>query len=202
LNYRLCCCTIVNIQARMRQRPLSRFRFLVPGIATLVVLAAAGCDSNGQSTLTIPTINSTPPSQPPTVTSVPATTPAVTFTFVPPSSPYTVSIAAREILGNYLADGRGMTLYYTVSDKPGYSNLPDETLSAWPVFYSSTVVVPPALNAADFGTYSRDPGTKQTTYRGYPLYYFFQDKAPGDAFGNKLGGVWFVVSPDSPPPQR
>ncbi len=93
-----------------------------------------------------------------------------------------------------------MTLYYTVSDRPGYSNLPDETLSVWPVFYVSSFAVPQALNAADFGTYTRDIGVKQTTYKGYPLYYSFQDKSSGDTFGNKAGGVWFVVNPGNFPP--
>jgi predicted lipoprotein with Yx(FWY)xxD motif len=93
-----------------------------------------------------------------------------------------------------------MTLYYTVSDRPAYSNLPDETLSVWPVFYVPNILVPPPLNAADFGTYTRDNNVKQTTYKGYPLYYFFQDKIAGDTFGNKLGGVWFIVNPDNFPP--
>jgi predicted lipoprotein with Yx(FWY)xxD motif len=86
-----------------------------------------------------------------------------------------------------------MTLYYTTSDQPNYSNLPDGTLSSWPVFYVADIIVPPALNAADFNTYTRDGNVKQTTYKGYPLYYFFQDKKAGNTFGNKLSGVWFVV---------
>ena len=93
-----------------------------------------------------------------------------------------------------------MTLYYTVSDRPAYSNLPDETLSSWPVFYVPNILVPLSLNASDFGIYTRDNNVMQTTYKGYPLYYFFQDKTTGDTLGNTLGGVWFVVNPDNFPP--
>jgi len=121
-------------------------------------------------------------------------------TTTPPPSSYTVNIASKALVGNYLVDGRDMALYYTVSDRPQYSNLPDETLTSWPAFYASSIMVPSSLDASDFGTYTRDNGVKQTTYKGYPLYYFFQDKAPGDTFGNKLGGVWFVINPAQFPP--
>ena len=128
-----------------------------------------------------PTINPAP------IEPTPATTPLIN----------TVDIAAHLVFGHYLVDGRGMTLYYTVSDQPGYSNLPDEILSAWPVFYVENNIVPPSLNASDFGTFTRDNNVKQTTYKGYPLYYFFQDIKAGDTSGNKLNGVWFIVNPDN-----
>lgn len=114
---------------------------------------------------------------------------------VPNQTAYTINVASNDAAGQYLVDGKGRTLYYTVSDLPNKSNLPDETLTSWPVFYTGNVVVPPSLNPADFGTYTRDNNVKQTTYKGYPLYYFFQDKGPGSTVGNKLGGVWFVVTP-------
>jgi predicted lipoprotein with Yx(FWY)xxD motif len=127
-------------------------------------------------------------------------TPIPTPTPTPTPSPYTIDIASKALIGNYLVDGRGMTLYYTVSDGPAYSNLPDETLLVWPVFYVPDILVPSSLNASDFGTYTRDNSVQQTTYKGYPLYYYFQDNAPGDTLGNQAGGVWFVVNPDNFPP--
>ncbi|MCR4308686.1 MAG: hypothetical protein NUW14_01475 [Deltaproteobacteria bacterium] len=38
-------------------------------------------------------------------------------------------------------------------------------------------------------------GKRQTTYKGWPLYYFAGDKAPGDVLGHAVGNVWFVVNP-------
>ncbi len=174
----------------MRGNLLSRFRFVLLGVAVLAVLAAVGCTSNSVPTPTTPTITPTPIPTPPTPTPTPVPTP----------SPYTINIASKALIGNYLVDGRGMTLYYTVSDRTNYSNLPDETLSVWPPFYVSNIIVSPSLNAADSGTYTRDNNVRQTTYKGYPLYYFFQDKTPGDTLGNKAGGVWFIVNPDKFPP--
>jgi predicted lipoprotein with Yx(FWY)xxD motif len=29
-----------------------------------------------------------------------------------------------------------------------------------------------------------------------PLYYWYQDVVPGDANGQNVGQVWFVVAPD------
>lgn len=172
----------------MMENILSRLRFaLAAGTVLLAMLTIAGCTLNNLPTPTIPAITSTPifPTSP--QTSTPATTLAL--------SSYTINIASRAIIGDYLVDGSGMTLYYTMSDRSSYSNLPDETLSSWPAFYVSNILVPPSLNASDFGTYTRDHNIKQTTYKGYPLYYFFQDKTQGDTLGNKLGGVWFIVNP-------
>ena len=35
----------------------------------------------------------------------------------------------------------------------------------------------------------------QTTFMGYPLYYYIKDKAPGDTTGQGVNSVWFVVNP-------
>ena len=45
------------------------------------------------------------------------------------------------------------------------------------------------------GTLTRDDGTVQVTYNGWPLYHFSGDTAPGDTNGQGLEGVWFLVSP-------
>ena len=44
------------------------------------------------------------------------------------------------------------------------------------------------------GSITRDDGSNQVTYNGWPLYYFAGDETPGDAEGQNSGGVWFVVS--------
>ena len=170
----------------MSKLPRNIFRLAIVGFAGLSPLALIACSSYGSNTTTT------------TVTTLPSiTTPGTNTSTTSPS--YTVNVASKEVVGTYLVDGRGMTLYYTVSDRPNYSNLPDETLSAWPVFYVTDHRLPSLLNASDFGFYTRDNNIKQTTYKGYPLYYFYQDKVRGDTLGNKLSGVWFVVNPDSFP---
>jgi predicted lipoprotein with Yx(FWY)xxD motif len=37
-------------------------------------------------------------------------------------------------------------------------------------------------------------GTSQVMYNGHLLYTFVGDTKPGDATGQGLGGIWFVLS--------
>jgi predicted lipoprotein with Yx(FWY)xxD motif len=90
-----------------------------------------------------------------------------------------------------------MTLYYRTSDSPGMSNASGTVLNNWPIFYISNFVVPPPLKASDFAVITRPDFMMQTTYKGWPLYYYIGDKAPGDTNGQGLGGVWFVVTPSN-----
>ncbi|MGD8351676.1 MAG: hypothetical protein PVG55_01650, partial [Nitrospirota bacterium] len=63
------------------------------------------------------------------------------------------------------------------------------------IFHSEDLQVPEGLDAGDFGAITRGDGKKQTTFRGYPLYYFGGDSKPGDMKGQGSRGVWFVVDP-------
>jgi len=53
----------------------------------------------------------------------------------------------------------------------------------------------------DFGTITREDGKKQTTFRGYPLYYWGGDKAQGDTAGQGVNNVWYVIDPANFPPK-
>jgi predicted lipoprotein with Yx(FWY)xxD motif len=137
---------------------------------------------------------STPAYSPP---AAPAPTPA------PPPAPsaatqtYNVNIGTRAGLGNYLVDSRGMTLYYFTKDTNGKSSASAAIIQLWPVFSLSNISLAPPLNSADFGVITRDDGMHQVTFKGWPLYYYSKDQAPGDTMGQGYGNVWFIVSPDS-----
>ncbi len=88
----------------------------------------------------------------------------------------------------------------TMRDSVGVSNVSGATLQTWPIFFTQTITVPSALKASDFGTITRSDGAKQTTFKGFPLYFNANDKSPGDTQGQGLGGVWFAVTPDNFPP--
>lgn len=92
-----------------------------------------------------------------------------------------------------LTDGKGMTLYYFTMDANGKSASTGNVAKAWPAFYAASISVSPPLSAADFGSITRDDGSMQTTFRGWPLYYWFKDKVPGDMSGEGVGKVWYVV---------
>lgn len=107
----------------------------------------------------------------------------------------TVGIKAKDGIGNYLTDEKGMTLYLFKKDTPGKSACAGPCVDKWPLFAAEVVTVPEGLIAADFAVITRDDGKKQTTYKGLPLYYFFKDVKPGDTAGQGVNTVWYVVAP-------
>lgn len=111
---------------------------------------------------------------------------------------YTVDIS-RE---GYLTASDKITLYYSLNDAPGngISNCMGECSSLWPPFYADQILVPSRLSTSDFATISRSDGKMQTTYKGWPLYKYAEDKQPGDATGDKVNAIWFVIYPDRFPP--
>ena len=105
---------------------------------------------------------------------------------------------ADSSLGRILTDTKGMTLYYFITDIPasGASTCYGKCETAWPIFTVDSVVVSSPIHAADFSTITRTDGTKQTTYQGWPLYYWQNDKKPGDVLGENVQNVWYVAKPD------
>jgi predicted lipoprotein with Yx(FWY)xxD motif len=115
---------------------------------------------------------------------------------------YNVMISTSATLGNYLVDGSGRALYWYTKDTAGMSACTGGCLKAWPALTVTSFVVPSGLNAADFGTIKRDDGTMQSTYKGYPLYYWQNDKKRGDTTGQDVGKVWYVIDPAKFPPAK
>jgi predicted lipoprotein with Yx(FWY)xxD motif len=89
----------------------------------------------------------------------------------------------------------GMTLYIFTNDEPGVSNCVDDCATNWPpLTVESADALVPGLNLwGEWGTIERADGTIQVTYNGWPLYYFAQDMARGDANGEGRGDVWYTV---------
>ncbi len=109
-------------------------------------------------------------------------------------SDYTIMTAQNADLGNYLVDGQGRTLYYFTKDAPGVSSTTGKVAANWPAFYAGEIIVPSNLDSSDFGTITRADGTKQTTFRGWPLYYFSKDMVVGDMKGQNIISSWFIVN--------
>ncbi|MDR6998642.1 beta-propeller fold lactonase family protein [Neobacillus niacini] len=107
---------------------------------------------------------------------------------------YRLQVLHSEKVGKYLADSKGMTLYYFTKDEPGVSNCTGKCLEIWPPFHADNVKAPSGFHRDDFGTIIRGDGQKQTTYKGYPLYYFNKDQKPGDVNGQGVNNVWFVLN--------
>jgi predicted lipoprotein with Yx(FWY)xxD motif len=110
-----------------------------------------------------------------------------------------VKVATSQAHVKYLTDGAGITLYWFKNDSPGMSACFGGCVDNWPLFYRESVEPADGLKAEDFGTITRSDGKKQTTFRGYPLYYFAADVNPGEMHGQGMIGRWFTVDPDSFP---
>lgn len=107
--------------------------------------------------------------------------------------PPTVNLGTNETVGTYLTDAEGRTLYRFTKDTEGRSACYGKCEQNWPIYFTNRIQVPEGLNAGDFATITRDDGTKQTTYQGWPLYYYIEDEQPGDVKGEGVGDVWFVL---------
>jgi predicted lipoprotein with Yx(FWY)xxD motif len=108
-----------------------------------------------------------------------------------------VKVATNATFGKILTDSLGNTLYFFSLDANGQSACTSgDCLAAWPVFYKEKLTLDTALKATDFATITRTDGAKQTTYKGWPLYYYSPDGAAGDVKGDAVGNVWFVAKPD------
>jgi predicted lipoprotein with Yx(FWY)xxD motif len=100
-------------------------------------------------------------------------------------------------LGTYLVDGKGRTLYLWEADKTKKSTCYDACATAWPpLLTSGKAKAAGKARTSLLGTTKRKDGKTQVTYKGHPLYYFFQDKKAGDAKGEGIDGFgaeWYVV---------
>ncbi|HMC84229.1 MAG TPA: hypothetical protein VKI61_01830 [Chitinophagaceae bacterium] len=117
----------------------------------------------------------------------------------PPPKVKSVQLATDATLGTFLTDGKGYTLYYFAIDIDGVGKCAGGCLTAWPVFYDSLLsasTLGTGLTASDFTTVIAANGAKQTSYKGWPLYYFAPGgtrEAIGAKGGEKIGNTWFVA---------
>ncbi|XEC95149.1 plastocyanin/azurin family copper-binding protein [Paenibacillus tarimensis] len=102
-------------------------------------------------------------------------------------------------VGTFFTDSEGRTLYIFTKDADDLNSCQGNCLVNWPIFYAEHLQVPGKLNKDDFSAITREDGSMQTTYKGWPLYYFIQDKAPGDVNGQGVGGVWFAANAEIDP---
>jgi len=115
--------------------------------------------------------------------------------------PATLTIAKTK-LGSVLADAEGRVLYIYTKDtkEPSVSNCYDSCAKQWPIFYAvGKTEFKDGIKADLVSTTTRKDGTLQVTYAGWPLYYWVNDKNPGDVLGQAVGGVWWVLQADGTP---
>ena len=116
----------------------------------------------------------------------------------------TVKLVDNATLGPYMVDAQGNTIYYFTRDLAGTNTCTGGCAAVWPIFYEPNLVLGDGLKAEDFATITTADGQPQTTYKGWPMYYYspadaagqnVREKA-GEVKGENVGGVWFVMKPD------
>ena len=118
------------------------------------------------------------------------------------SPPQTVASAAAEKLlvsstpelGSFLVDANRMTLYTFGNDESGKSNCYGNCATLWPPLTTPDDVFEGVGIEGVIGYASRTDGPSQVTYDGAPLYYYVQDKVPGNVKGEGVNGVWHVAA--------
>ena len=145
--------------------------FAMAGLAIGLLLIAASCKKNN---------NYNTPTPPP----------------APVVPKLEVQLADNSKFGKIMTDSNGRSLYFFSDDAGDTSTCYGNCSTAWPTFYSKNLTLSAGLNSSDFATITRNDGSKQTTYKGWPLYYFAQDSKAGDVNGDPIAKVWYVAKPD------
>jgi len=116
------------------------------------------------------------------------------------SSVPTLNLASSTQFSNHLTAANGMTLYTYNKDTLGVSNCTGVCITSWPPYtVSSTTNISTPTNIPGLvGTITLQDGTLQVTYNGLPLYFWNQDKKPGDTTGNGVGGFSIVTINKTP----
>jgi predicted lipoprotein with Yx(FWY)xxD motif len=115
--------------------------------------------------------------------------------------PATVQASENPEFGTSLRDGARMSLYVFMKDTQngGASACTGECAVEWPPLLTDGAPnAGEGVDASLLGTITREDGSLQVTYNGWPLYLYNVDVMPGDYYGHGLddfGSRWFLVSP-------
>src|SRR5262245_3156777 len=96
-------------------------------------------------------------------------------------------------VGKVYVNDRGLTLYMLSRDGPNFSTCYGKCAKVWPPY----LVTAGAKYKRGWSIVVRQDGSRMWAYRGHPVYAFFKDRRPGDAYGEGIRdewGAWHVVA--------
>jgi predicted lipoprotein with Yx(FWY)xxD motif len=115
-----------------------------------------------------------------------------------------VTLQVSPFVGSYLADAAGRSLYFYGGDLAGdchtapVSQCVTDCLVSWPLFPAGARVLAAGLDDNAFGAIQRGDGAWQTTYFGWPLYYYKADLSLGQVTGQGKGKTWHLAQQKPP----
>ena len=90
-----------------------------------------------------------------------------------------------------------MTVYlYSPDGTNTTSQVSGGLKAAWPAVTATSATAGSGVDAGKLKLQAQPDGTMQVAYNGHLLYTFSGDKAAGDANGQGLGGIWYVLTAD------
>jgi mono/diheme cytochrome c family protein len=111
--------------------------------------------------------------------------------------PAQLQLSTSGNFGPHLAVSEDRSLYLYLEDEPGAGSsvCVDACTRNWPpLLTDGEPVAVEGMDPALLGTIERPEG-RQVTYNGWPLYTYARDSQPGHTLGQRLGNVFFLVSP-------
>ena len=112
---------------------------------------------------------------------------------------------ASSKLGSIIVDGEGNTVYMFKPDARNVSICEGQCLNAWPPLMLAkgdslaNVGTSAGLRRSLLGVAMREDGSRQVTYDGRPLYWWFQDTKAGDLKGQWVNNAWWVMDDQGTP---
>jgi predicted lipoprotein with Yx(FWY)xxD motif len=113
-----------------------------------------------------------------------------------PALIHTASMKVGDKTQTVLKNAKGLTLYYFMPDTATKVACTGGCATNWPPLLATSGT--PTSNPALPGQLAVLNGANgnQVLYNGHPLYTYSKDGDAGDAYGQGVGGKWFVATPD------
>ena len=112
-----------------------------------------------------------------------------------PALIHTASIKVGDKTETVLKTQKGLTLYYFMPDSATSIKCTGGCATNWPPLLATSGS--PTSNPSLPGqlTVVNGPNGNQVVYNGHPLYTYSKDGDASDAYGQGIGGKWFVATP-------
>jgi predicted lipoprotein with Yx(FWY)xxD motif len=98
-----------------------------------------------------------------------------------------------------IVDQSGCALYLNTNDTATSTACDTACEQTWIPVTGPAEVRGTGLDQSKVGTFQRPSGKTQVTYNGHQLYRFIGDRAPGEAKGQGIDGIWWLVGANGEP---
>jgi predicted lipoprotein with Yx(FWY)xxD motif len=109
---------------------------------------------------------------------------------------HTASVKVGAKTETVLKNDKGLTLYYFTADTSTKVACAAGCVSNWPPLIATAGTPSSAPALPGTLTVLNGANGNQVLYNGHPLYTYVKDGDAADAYGQGIGGKWFVATPD------